>query len=215
MQIPETIVNAAQKNPVLGIAASRAVTEICSIAAYMGAAHVLNHTIEIKPAKHVLAKVITPVIGAIDWTADNVCGALESNEETSARQIKETPERAYHYANVLINSSIRTGIAVGLQIYLMKHLDEKLHINIDDAKAPYAKAAAWDTSIQIGGGFMFTSIFGKQNEALQDGLQHVMEKTGMPVEHANKFARDAVCMALPNLAGALASVVSLSRAYGK
>jgi hypothetical protein len=212
--LPDFIVTAAQKNPVGGIIASRAVTEVCSIGAFMGAAHILDHKIEMKCAKRALAKVLTPIVGGLDYITDNALGALESHEETAARQAKDVPERAYHYANVLFNASVRTGLALGLQTYLMKVFDTQLGIEIEKG-TPYAKAALWDNGIQLGGGFVFTTLLGKHNEAMQDNLQSVIEKAGMPKESANKFARDMVCMALPNITGALASVVSLSHAYAK
>jgi hypothetical protein len=212
LPLPDSIITAAQRHPICGIVGSRAVTELVTIAAFMGAAHVLDHKIELKPVKTVLAKVLTPVLGGLDWVTDNAFGALESNEETAARHAMEPSDRAYHYANVLFNSSVRTGLAVGLQTTLMKCFDEQLKISIE-GNAPYLKAALWDNGIQLGGGFVFTTVFGKHNEALQDSLQGVMEKAGVPKVHANKLARDAVCMALPNSAGAIASVVSLSRAY--
>lgn len=206
--------DALKAHPKVGIVVSRGVVEIACVAVMMGTGYALDHGLECKPIKRILGNVLSPAIGALDWAADNL-PALESEEETHARRAKNVEDRAYGYADVLFDVTAKNVVSMAVQTKMMEYCDTKLDIMMPDAaKNPYIRAAAWDHGVQIGSAVVVNTVWGKQNEQVQDALQSVMEKCGVPKDDANIMARDGICMVLPNIAGALASIASLYASYG-
>ncbi len=194
------------------IAINRGIGEVTSIIAFMGTAHFLDEVCEFRPVKQVIAKVLHPLVGGIDWFADRL-PALESDEETQARHNATTQERAYQYADILFDYSARMVASMAAQKYTQEMLDGMM-ITEKLPSSTYGWSTLWDRGVQVGSMLTLNIMFHKQNEAVQDKIQAYMEKAwNVPTDVANARARDLINVQLPNLAGAATSVGILWKAH--
>ena len=221
VQIPKTIVDAAQKHPLAAITASRIATEIVCSGVFIGAAHIVDNQSYLVPAKKALATVLEPILPALD-NIMNAFPAAETDRETKTRHAALPYQKAYIYADCIIDNSIRGGLSFAAQMACMGFFDNQLGVEIAGSeknalniKNPYFKAAIWDHTVQLGSVLTLNSILSRHNESVQRNLEGIIEKSGVAKEDAACIARDTMCLIVPNIAGALAGIASLYQSHGK
>jgi hypothetical protein len=215
---PDSLVHAAQRHPLAAITASRAVTEICSATVFMGAAHVLDHKVEFKPLKRAFAKLLEPLVPTLDAGMDHL-PALETASETDKRHTSSAADKAYIFADSVIDNGIRCGLSLAAQMVLMKCFDHQLGLKMPESAGtgvtdPYLRAAVWDHTLQIGSAIMINTVFSRKNEQMQTALEKIIHQWGVKRSDAAAIARDAICIIAPNIAGAFAGIASLYHAHG-
>ncbi len=206
----------------LVIAEDRIATEILSVAAFMGVSHVLDHHLELAPVKRVMAKAIKPFLGTADMIMDNL-PALESDEETAERKAMNDDERAYHYADMTFDTGVSFAASLALQSFLQDKIDNYRGVGYkpeptgnffhDNFVNPYNRAVTFDKISSAAMGGLMNTMLAKENEAMQDSLQSVLEKAGMDKEVANDKAKAAVNLAIPNAVGMVVATALLSHGY--
>lgn len=198
------------------ISVNRIGTEFVSNAVFIGAGICLEKGYDFAPVKEVVAEAIKPFLPALHDTAD-FFDALET-EETQQRMEGNQHDQAYHFADVIVNTTIQGTLSKLSQMASQQHFDQLAGIHIPDSGTgmpwdnPYGRATMADTAVWLGSLVLFNSVLSKPNEMMQDSLQSVMQKAGMEEDTAHSTSRQLVALQLPNLAGALTAITSLCMA---
>lgn len=221
MKLPTTIINSAQRHPLAAITASRIATEIACASVFLGAAHLLNKQSYLEPAKEALATALEPVLPILDG-AMNYFPTIDTDQEKQTRDKCSTHQKAFLYADSIIDNSIRGGLSLAAQMACMKFFDDQLGVKIAGSEKgslninnPYCKAVIWDHSVQLGSAITLNTLLNRQNESLQHNLECILEKHGVAQGDAARIARDTMCLIVPNIAGAFAGIASLYDSHGK
>lgn len=210
-------------NTLAKTATNRIATEFASMAVFFGVGHLLDGPLDPKPVKHLVAKAIKPFLPQLDNVMDHHLTALESDEETQARQALTPDERAYQYADTAVDYGIRFGLSIWLQGFLQKHLDKATGLQFPEtpqaggafgwvqniANDVHYRASFFDKIVNVGGGAVWNTTLGGVNESLQDTVQKIFERAGMKEEQANSVARELIALQLPNMLGMAAAIGTL------
>lgn len=194
------------------VIANRAAAEITSTGAFVATGLFLDNIYDFKPVKQVIGKIIEPAVGAGDWIADKF-PALESDAETAYRHNAPDWERAYMYADVIVDTTAKLAANAITQEKTMKFLNNHtLERELPQNSSMHATIA--DKLVNWSAIAVLNFVIPTQNEQVQDALQSMIEKqTGMSEDDANSLARDAINIQLPNFIGAATSVAALMHSY--
>jgi hypothetical protein len=201
-----------QRSKILG---TRVIAEMTSTSAMLGAAYVLDNVYEAKPVKNVLSKVISPFIAPFDWGADRL-PALENDQETQHRKNSSRDERAYIYADALVDLGAKVATNLTVQFATTQLINDQLLGKDAPSMADTGLSMAADRAVNWGSIFILNTIFPEQNENMQNMLKPMIQKvTGIDEKNATMLARDAINLHIPNMAGALTSLAVLFNSTGK